>query len=282
MESQETGQLNSLSGSRVLIIDDNAPCRQILGSILQAQGASVIEAESAESALQLLGSEEKDKASTILLDFKMPGSDGFEFVEELKRKGISRKIILMLGAADLNNNISRIKESGIDAYLVKPVKRADLIKQLGAVQNANETAVASTASGKDNDSSVKPLKILLVEDNPDNRLLINAYLKKLPYEIDEAENGQVAVDKFQQFDYDLVLMDVQMPIMDGHTATRSIRAWEAENKDSQTPIISLTAHAFKEEVDRCLEAGCNTHLSKPVKKATLIATIQEFTNELPA
>ena len=79
-------------------------------------------------------------------------------------------------------------------------------------------------------------------------------------------------------DYDIILMDVQMPIMDGHEATRSIRAWELENDKEQTPIISLTAHAFKEEIDRCLEAGCNTHLSKPVKKATLISTIQTYTD----
>ena len=278
IDGGETVEKNSLATSRVLIIDDNAPCRKILGSILQAQGASVVEAESREAALQMLSKEVDAEASTILLDFKMPGGDGFQFVEQLKQKGISRKIILMLGAADLNNNISRIKESGIDAYLVKPIKRADLIKQLGAVQVSDKAAVPADASKGDGSTTIKPLNILLVEDNPDNRLLINAYLKKLPYEVDEAENGQIAVDKFQQLEYDIVLMDVQMPIMDGHTATRSIRAWEEDNNKTKTPIISLTAHAFKEEIDRCLEAGCNTHLSKPVKKATLIATIQEFTN----
>ena len=124
------------------------------------------------------------------------------------------------------------------------------------------------------------MHILLVEDNPDNRLLINAYLKKLPYQLDEAENGQIAVDKFQHSDYDIVLMDVQMPVMDGHQATRMIREWEARNARAATPIISLTAHAIKEEVDKCLAAGCDTHLSKPVKKATLIETIQAYTSKV--
>jgi len=121
------------------------------------------------------------------------------------------------------------------------------------------------------------LKILLVEDNSDNRLLIKAYLKKLPYEIDEAENGQIAVEKFQTNKYNIVLMDVQMPVMDGHQSTRNIREWERVNEKPATPIISLTAHAIKEEIDKCIEAGCDTHLAKPVKKSTLIDTIKSYT-----
>ncbi len=271
-----------LSNSGVLIVDDNAACREIICSKLQAQGATITEAADFTVALELLTDRNASKTSTILLDFKMPGSDGFHFVEELKSKGINKKIILMLGAADLNNNISRIKESGIDAYLVKPVKRADLIKQVSAVEEKRNSGTPVTSSKDKAEVSYKPLRVLLVEDNPDNRLLINAYLKKLPYEVDEAENGQIAVDKFRQSDYDIVLMDVQMPIMDGHEATRTIRAWEIEGNKTQTPIISLTAHAFKEEIDRCLEAGCNAHLSKPVKKATLISTIQEYTESASA
>ena len=108
-------------------------------------------------------------------------------------------------------------------------------------------------------------------------MLIKAYLKKTPHSLDEAENGALAVEMYKQNNYDLVLMDVQMPVMDGPEATRLIRAWEKEQNKKHTTIISLTAHAIREEIDKCMAAGCDTHLSKPVKKATLLQTIEEIT-----
>jgi CheY-like chemotaxis protein len=110
-------------------------------------------------------------------------------------------------------------------------------------------------------------------------MLIRAYLKSLPWEVVEAENGQVAVDRFKDGRYDLVLMDVQMPVMDGRQAVREIRSWEKSSGAAPTPVIALTAHAVKEEIDRCLEAGCDAHLSKPVKKATLLEAIRRMTAE---
>ena len=97
----------------------------------------------------------------------------------------------------------------------------------------------------------------------------------------DAENGQIAVDKFKAARYDVVLMDVQMPVMDGRQATQAIRAWEKSSGAAPTPVIALTAHAVKEEIDRCLEAGCDAHLSKPVKKATLLDAIRGITAAAP-
>ncbi len=119
--------------------------------------------------------------------------------------------------------------------------------------------------------------ILLVEDTVDNRLLIKAHLKNTPYEVEEAGNGEVAVSKFKARSYSLVLMDVQMPVMDGYTATRAIRAWEREQGKLPTPIIALTAHAIKEDMERSKAAGCTAHLTKPIKKATLLQTIERYT-----
>jgi signal transduction histidine kinase/CheY-like chemotaxis protein len=270
-----------LDKSKVLIVDDNAVCREIIKEKLIANGANISEATSIKDVNLLFDGNSELEPDIILVDFKMPEMNGFEFIEELKKQKIKSKLIMMLGAADLNHNMSKIKEAGIDAYLIKPIKRAELIKQVESVQLGETTSSRVSEKQNDKKGSIKALRILLVEDNPDNRLLIKAYLKKQPYELIEAENGQIAVEQFQQSDFDLVLMDVQMPVMDGHEATRTIRAWESENHKQRTPIISLTAHAFKEEIDRCLEAGCNTHLSKPVKKATLVSTIQEYT-ENPA
>ncbi len=122
---------------------------------------------------------------------------------------------------------------------------------------------------------LKPLNILLVEDTEDNILLIKAFLKKTPHQIDTAENGEEAVEKFTSGEYDLLLMDMQMPIMDGYTATGEIRNWEMDQGLEPTPIVALTAHATKEDKEKCLGAGCSDFLSKPVRKADLLKKIDE-------
>ncbi len=122
----------------------------------------------------------------------------------------------------------------------------------------------------------RPLKILLVDDSDDNRLLVKTYLKGDAYRIDEAENGEEAVALFQSGSYDLVLMDMQMPVMDGYTATRVIRLWEEEQGRKRTPVIALTAYALTEDAAKSEEAGCDTHLTKPVKKAVLVEAIRRF------
>jgi CheY-like chemotaxis protein len=124
-------------------------------------------------------------------------------------------------------------------------------------------------------ADARPLRILLAEDAPDNRFLIQAYFKKLPYQIELAENGRIAIDKFKASPPDLVLMDVQMPEVDGLTATRAIRQWEAERGLPPTPIIALTASVQEDDVKRSLAAGCDAHVSKPVKKPALLAAIRK-------
>ena len=124
--------------------------------------------------------------------------------------------------------------------------------------------------------STRPFRVLLVEDSPDNQLLIRSYLKQTDYLVDVADHGGVAVEKFKTTHYDLILMDIQMPVMDGCTATRAIRSWEQAHDLPSTPIIALTALALKEEGTRILEAGCTTHVTKPVKKSTLLEILQAY------
>lgn len=119
------------------------------------------------------------------------------------------------------------------------------------------------------------IAILLVDDMEDNRLLITLFMKGTTYRLDTAENGAVAVDKLQCGTYDLVLMDIQMPVMDGYQATSAIRAWEQSQKRDATPIIALTAHAFKEDIDKSQDAGCNAHLTKPIRKKTFLEAIRQ-------
>ena len=115
-----------------------------------------------------------------------------------------------------------------------------------------------------------------MDDSEDNRRLIQAYLRNFPYRIDLAENGEIAVEKFMTGRYDLVLMDLQMPVMDGYEATRKIREWEKAHLAGTIPIIALTAHAFREKGQKSLNAGCTDHLTKPIKKMVLLENIQKY------
>jgi CheY-like chemotaxis protein len=121
-----------------------------------------------------------------------------------------------------------------------------------------------------------PLKILLVEDNTDNRLLFLAFLKNTRHTVETAVNGAEAIEKIKTGNYDLVFMDVQMPVMDGYTATANIRGWESETGSGRTPIVALTAHAMKKDEEKSLAAGCDSHLTKPLKKEVLLQVICRY------
>jgi CheY-like chemotaxis protein len=269
---------SGLDGKRILVVDDNATNRLIVRKQLTGRGAQVDEAEGVEAALaKIAGQPDASPYDLLLVDCQMPGRDGFDLVETLNAGRRQVHAVMMLSSADLNSNMSRARELGIAEYLIKPVKQKDLVQRVGNLLAGPAAAGQALSTPAAGGTTVMPLSILLVDDNEDNRLLIKAYVKNLPYTVIEAENGQIAVEKFRQSVYDVVLMDVQMPVMDGHEATRTMRAWEQNNGKRPTPIISLTAHAIKEEIDKCLAAGCNTHIAKPVKKSTLIETLQSLT-----
>lgn len=145
------------------------------------------------------------------------------------------------------------------------------------MEPSHTAALASTEGAAPNTQPDLPLSILLADDSKDNRELIHAFLKDTSHRLDDAENGAIAVARLKAGNYDLVLMDVQMPVMDGLEATRTIRAWKQERGLSRTPIVALTASALDEDVRRTLEAGVDMHVSKPVKKAVLMAAIKKST-----
>jgi len=144
--------------------------------------------------------------------------------------------------------------------------------ETASVATAN---AGSTPSGEDAEIVDRPLRILLADDSPDNRLLVHNYMRNTRYRIDDAENGKIAIEKFETFEYDLVLMDIQMPEMDGYEATRTIRRWEREHQRPRTPILAVTAAALEENKRRTFEAGCDLHITKPVKRGTLLRAIRE-------
>jgi len=176
--------------------------------------------------------------------------------------------------------VARGRELGVAAYLVKPVKRAELLEAIHATGAGATEAVEPTAAPRTEIATgARALRILLAEDSADNILLIQAYLRHSGHVADLAGNGEVAVQKFIAGTYDVVLMDVQMPVMDGYSATRRIREWERANGAGPVPILALTAHALPEEVRKSLDAGCTAHLTKPIRKDTLLRAIEEHTAE---
>jgi len=273
---------SDLSGLRVLVVDDNATNRLILTELLVAAGAETCETAGGREAI---GEAARALAAgrpynLVLLDCRMPEMDGFEVAEHLREgAGDYRPTIVMLTSDHLNPKLAHLSECDIDALVVKPVRRAELLRAIssamGKAHTEEEQPVNTAHNGAPTPAS-RELNILFAEDSPDNRLLVQAYLKDLPYYLDVAENGQIALDKFMQGKYDLVLMDVQMPVMDGHTAVRKIRRWESEHALAPTPIVALTASALSEDIRDSIEAGCTTHLSKPIKKARLLAAIDDF------
>jgi CheY-like chemotaxis protein len=216
-------------------------------------------------------------------------------------------VVATVSSYDLSNAFVGLREAGLEHYVVKPLKRADLLAAaadfarrapqvakpaIGSAVAASAVPIGQYASpSPDNPSqaslapalaaaapaepSTPPCRILVADDSVDNRLLIRAYLGKTGYGLDEAENGQVAVEKLLSGRYDLVLMDIQMPVMDGFSAVRRIRQWEREHGEHRTPIIALTASTFDETVHKAVEAGCDSHLGKPLKRSTLLRVIRE-------
>ncbi len=281
-------RLPYLEAVRVLVVDDNATNRLIVREVLAAQGAEVSEAASGHEAL--LDAEraraEGHPYRVVLLDCRMPEMDGFQVARQLKRQDGPPPIILMLSSEDLNQTLATVRELGIDLYIVKPVRRIELLRAIAAAMGRHpsrrQAAPAALRRPRRHGNGSRALKILLAEDSPDNRQLIQAYLKNLPHQLEIAENGQLAVAKFVMDKYDVVLMDVQMPVMDGYTAVRKIRHWESQHGRAPTPIAALTASALEEDVRSSVEAGCTIHLSKPIKKSRLLAALRDLTAAQPA
>jgi two-component system sensor histidine kinase/response regulator len=272
-----------MRGVKVLVVDDNETNRMILRNTLSKLGAIITESDNGEHGLAEFKRAMKTATpyQLALIDHRMPGMDGFELAKHIKETmgNIKNTTVMMLTSDDRSGDRALCKEFDITFYLVKPVKKAELLAAIAAIMGRKiEPVVGKIPEARSADlTKIRSLNLLLVEDSADNRLIIQAYFKRASDHIDIAENGAIAVEKFKAGKYDLVLMDVQMPVMDGYTATREIRKWEQEQGRKQTPIIALTAHAMKEDVQKSLDAGCTDHLTKPIRRATLMEAVQKYT-----
>ncbi len=264
-----------LRGVRVLVVDDNRTNRRILDGMLKRWEMKPTLEEGGEEALaELLAARNaEDPYGLILLDMHMPGMDGFQFVERLrKRPELATATIMMLTSAGHRGDAERCKALGISAYLLKPIRQSELREAIARVLKAKEQQGAiplitrfSLYDARD-PSSV--LRVLLVEDNPVNQRLATRMLEKRGHRVVLAGNGREAVEALAKGKFDLVLMDVQMPEMDGIQATAAIREKE-KGSDMHLPVIALTAHAMKGDREKCLAGGMDGYLTKPIRPREL-------------
>jgi CheY-like chemotaxis protein len=213
----------------------------------------------------------------MLVDQMMPGMDGFMVIEELRKNpGLAPSAIMMLTSADCQNDASRCRAMGLAAYLVKPVKADELqLATLVALNHASHDPNLTRRSQEQKNGASLPaegrssLRLLLAEDNPVNQKVAVFLLQKAGYCVTTVDNGKQALDALSRESFDAVLMDVQMPEMDGLEATRTIRAQEA-GTDRHIPIIAMTAHAMTGDRERCLQAGMDDYVSKPIQMKELL------------
>jgi CheY-like chemotaxis protein len=240
-------------------------------------GCIVEESENVVSGLQKLKAG-REPFEMVLLDHRMPGVDGTAFAAQMKSDLSLQKTPIVMLTSIMDYNICFQPGFEVAGCVSKPVRRSELKKVMATILGGIEATVQHRKRPSE-PYSASALRLLLVDDSGDNRLLIESLLKPYPFTIDTAGDGLAALRQFQREKYDLVLMDMQMPIMDGYTATKEIRNWERQNGLEPTPVVALTAYALDEERLKSIDAGCDAHITKPIKKAVLLEAIQRHTRK---
>jgi PAS domain S-box-containing protein len=266
-----------LRGVRVLVVDDNKTNRRILAGMLQRwemQCCSVASAAEALAELQAAGA----GPTLLLTDMHMPGMDGFDLIEEIRQKPeLGAVKIIMLTSAGHHGDAERCERLDIAAYLLKPVRQVELLETLGRVLGTNEQSKATPLIARFSLSGgpepAEKLRILVAEDNPVNQRLISRLLEKRGHSVVLTGNGAQALAVLEQEEFDLVLMDIQMPEMDGLEATAALRGRE---RGTRQPVIALTAHAMKGDPEKFLAAGMDGYLAKPIRAEELDQLLTKY------
>lgn len=276
--------IECLQNVRVLVVDDNATNRQILFEVLrQWQMRPVLVASGREAIVEMQRAKLCGQAFPLVLtDCHMPEMDGFTLSELIHADPeLSGATIMMLTSGVRKGAHERCRELGIQATLLKPIKQSELqlaiVNALAGIARSDVPMAPETSLFPEvTDANRRVLKILLAEDNPVNQKVVLRTLEKRGHQLQLAVNGRIAVEASAAEDFDVILMDVQMPEMDGLTATRAIRSRERETGGRHIPIIAMTAHALKGDQARCLEAGMDAYLTKPIKFSDLFEMLDKW------
>jgi signal transduction histidine kinase/CheY-like chemotaxis protein len=264
----------------VLIVDDNYTNRRILQSMLEGWGMRPTAVEGGRAALQALevAKSTGDLFPLILLDCQMPEIDGFALADQIQQDpDLGAVATVMLTSAGRLGDAARCRELGILAYLVKPFHRGELLEAICQIlikktPAANDTPLVTRYTLREDEHRAR---VLLAEDNPVNQTLVVRVLEKRGYTVKVTSDGRGALEALENGQFDVVLMDVQMPGMDGFEATAAIRAKEML-AGGHIPIIALTAHALKGDKEQCIAAGMDSYLSKPIRAIELVSTIESL------
>ncbi|MEQ9409333.1 MAG: response regulator [Fuerstiella sp.] len=273
-------KVEELAGTRVLVVDDNDTTRGILKEMLESWSMIPTVAESAEVAIRELeaASENGEGFPLLLVDAVMPGTDGIELLERIERSTDSvGASILMLSPADQHLFRHRSARLSIGAFVEKPVSQSGLL-------NGIQEAVGDVAVVRTPEQTIEPaerrLSILVAEDIAANQKVVSAILRRRGHRVTIAHNGREAIDQHERSRFDAILMDVQMPILDGLQATKAIRELEAETTSNGTPqhipVVAMTAHAMRGDREACMAAGMDAYIAKPLDAQLLLRTVEQL------
>jgi CheY-like chemotaxis protein len=263
-------------------VDDNEINRLLVSTLLTGWGCRVTDVADGAEALRAMGDAvaKGDPYNVALLDMIMPGMDGAELGERIKSDpALKETPIVLLTSLGLRDKSELFRRVGFAEILPKPLRRASLLQVLSTIMSPRDGAHTEQAGTDHPRSAALPMPkgaILVVEDNQINQMVALKILRKQGYRADAVANGVEAISALTTVPYDLILMDCQMPEMDGFEATERIRKGEAGTKNALLPIVAMTAHAMKGDRERCIDSGMNDYLAKPVQPALLGATIAKW------
>ena len=278
---EEALDVPDFAGQRAVVIDDSSTNRLVLRETLGRWGIETQEfASSAEAMAHLTAASSGQlRYALAIVDSGLSFETGFDTGVRI-RQALPDLPVVILSSDHWSGDEARCRNAGFSGYAVRPVSAARLIQLISKALEDSRKRVAGAVppAARDAGGPVfrKSLRILVAEDSPDNRLLVQLYLNGTPHAPTYVEDGGEAVDRAGSEEFDIVLMDVQMPVMDGLTATRAIRAMELERGKPAIPILALSANARPEDTKSSLEAGCTAHLSKPISKSRLLAALDEY------
>ena len=275
----------SLTGLSILVVDDNAVNLKVISRTLQSAGVVTTEVNTGAQALAWLrrDSAGKPPCDLVLLDAQMPDLDGFATAVQIAKLPHCADLpMVMLSSAGMRGDAQRSRESGISAYLSKPVSREELLQVIVRVLHVDLTRPQPLVTRHSVKEEQRTLEILLVEDHAINQMLAVTLLQRWGHRVTVADNGKIALEKMALRAFDLVLMDMMMPIMDGLEATRQIRLSELQSGTGKHMfIIAMTANAMESDRQRCLEAGMDDYISKPINAMELQQKLQWFGQTVP-
>ncbi|EKD84036.1 MAG: hypothetical protein ACD_39C00287G0002 [uncultured bacterium] len=276
----------SIEGFHVLVVDDNPVDRQILKEQLESVGMRVEVCSSGiESLAAISKADTSDPFKAVFMDWRLPGIDGIDIIRQIENLAIrnTRPSVILVTAFEIEDVRDQAELAGVKAFLPKPVTPSNLWNSLGKAFGSPIAKPSLPTMSQETSMDLRGMRVLLVEDNDLNQQIAKELLQSVGVAVTLADNGKTAIELLKSapdpLPYDLVLMDIQMPIMDGHQATLELRK-EARFKD--LPIIALTAHAMEDEKQVCYDEGMNGHISKPIEPQLLFRLLANWTKRRPA